>query len=914
MKKSWVVLTIVISCALLLGVLFQINRVKSYNNEHTLRVIPSGAALILKADNFNSVYTSFFNTIEFEEAANHASLIRNVGNELKILDSIPMPEGNFVMSELKEFPFYCSFHAQGKDQVNRLCVFEVPNRRTEAKVEKALKYLSELGYKLSSRKYNSRTVYSIKKGKQFWYACLDNGVLLLSQSNLLIESSIRQQQSPDNWTDSESFHQISKTIGAGSKINLFINFNNLPPVLKPFTTKTNWKSTNLLKDQSNWAEMDVDISEDAILLNGFLSANSKGIIRQLLMNTQPQRVKIHDVLPGNTRAYMTYSLNSGKNALTRLGKYRKENNIESALQQQLHKSKSKYGSEVVAKLFEQLSGDMALAYLDYNHLQPLANGFLLLKLKSSSDGKDAILKLLKGKKADAIKEIKTYKPDDGVGFNIYEGFSDDLMLNCFDPMFPKVPQKYLAFYEDNLILADAPLLIEQVIYSNILNKTLRNDKTHQAFLSHFSSRENAFAFCETAHWAPILGSFFEPLLGDLSKEQKNALSSFYGLGVQLSGTGKMIYSTSYLQYLPSRESEPRTIWQSLLDSTVYSKPALVKNHYSKEREVIVQDNANNLYLLNNSGRILWKKPLDSPLMSEVVQIDYYRNNKLQYLFNTAQKIYLLDRNGNHVANFPVKMPSKASNGMAVFDYDNSRNYRFFVACENRRVYLYNDKGNIVSGWKFGKTDGIVTMPIQHFRSNNKDYIAFADDKRNYICDRRGKIRVKLDKQFERNVMSPYFLLNKNQANDYLVTTDIDGAIKKISLANGRVTHSDDLEINGNHALQLVTNGSQSCYLISEPNRIVCQSVDGKKIFDKDFDNEINLNIDRYQFSSQNIKFGISEKENGNIHLLNSDGKTYKGFPLKGNSRFSIGFLKSSASRFNLIVGGADNYIYNYQVD
>jgi hypothetical protein len=86
------------------------------------------------------------------------------------------------------------------------------------------------------------------------------------------------------------------------------------------------------------------------------------------------------------------------------------------------------------------------------------------------------------------------------------------------------------------------------------------------------------------------------------------------------------------------------------------------------------------------------------------------------------------------------------------------------------------------------------------------------------------------------------------------------------------------------------------------------------VFDKEFDEEINLNIDRYQFSARNIKFGISEKNNGNIYLLNNDGKIYKGFPLKGNSRFSIGFLKSSASRFNLIVGGSENYIYNYQVD
>lgn len=916
MKKGWVVLTIAISCALLVYVFFQINRIKSYNNEHALGVIPSGAAIILKADNFNSLYNAFFKTIDYQEAINNAHMFRSVGDELKMLDSIKTSEGELISSALKDFPFYCSFHSQGKERVSRLCVFEIPNRRIESKIERSVKYLSELGFHVSDRKYNSKTIYKISQGNSHQYLCLDNGILLLSQSNLLIESSIRQQQTPDNWIDNDDFQQVYKTIGAGSEINLFVNFEYLPPVLKPITSKNEWKKAEMLKYQSNWAEMDVDISENALLFNGFLSTNNNGIISQMLINEQPQRAQMHKVLPSNTRAYISYSLSGGDEMKKRLDKYLKENNLESAHQQRVSKIRKQYGSDVESKLFDLITGDLALAYTDYNHLQPDANGFLILKLKSSSEGKETILEMLKRNNgaSGAPRIVKEYKPDEGVGFKIYEGFEHDLLMNSLNSMFPKVPQKYLAFYEDNLIFADATVLIEQFIYDNILNKTLGNDKTHQMFLSHFSSRENAFAFCETAHWASLLGSYFKPLFTDLSEGQKEALNSFYGLGIQLSGTGKMIYTTSFLQYMPKRESEPRTIWQSLLDTTVYSKPALVKNHYTKEREVVVQDNANNLYLLNNSGRVLWKKPLDSPLMSEVVQIDYYRNNKLQYLFNTAQRIYLLDRNGNHVANFPVKLPSKATNGMAVFDYDNNRKYRFFIACENRHVYLYNDKGNIVSGWKFGKTDGKVTLPIQHFRSNNKDYIAFADEKQNYICDRRGNIRVKLNKQFERNAKSPYFLLNKNQSGDCLVTSCSEGLLKKIDLNSGHVSSSDELLVEGAHAFEVCNAGTQLCYLTSEPHRVVCQTVAGKKLFDKEFDNEINLDIDRYQFSAQNIKFGISEKDAGSIYLLNSDGRTYKGFPLKGNSRFSIGFLKSSASRFNLIVGGTENYIYNYQVD
>ena len=82
-----------------------------------------------------------------------------------------------------------------------------------------------------------------------------------------------------------------------------------------------------------------------------------------------------------------------------------------------------------------------------------------------------------------------------------------------------------------------------------------------------------------------------------------------------------------LKYLPQRESEPRTIWQSGLDSTIFFKPSLVENHNTGEKEILVQDKANNLYLIANNGKILWKKKLESPILGEVFQIDFYRNSK-----------------------------------------------------------------------------------------------------------------------------------------------------------------------------------------------------------------------------------------------------------------------------------------------
>ena len=917
MKKGWVVVTILTSCLLLAYILFQVSRVKSYNHNLSLKAIPASAAIIIKAENIKHLKKSLLNTIDFKEELLSSDILKEVILPLEELDSLvtEMPE---ALADLQKFPFYCTIHGQGKESVKALYMLELPNKKEEIRIKRLINSLPSSKYTVHDRQYNSNAIIELKniKTKQALYFYIEQGVALVSSSNLLIESSIRQMKSPESWVESHAFQQIQKTVGAGSHLNVFVNFTNLPNILKPFVDQSFKHKISALSKQSKWAELDVDISNNSLLMNGFITGDHVGIYSHLLTNAQPQKVQIQDVLPGNTRAYLALSLESGNELKQRMSNYHKDNTTDGSYHQKIETIRKQYNFNIEEEFYSLLTGEMALAYSDFDHLQPTANGITVFKLNSKSKGEELILEMLRKmqKQSSKAQLAKTYSPDNDVSFKIYKGFPKEIIHHFFNPFLPKVPSKYLAFYDNNLVMADATSLIEQFIRANMRNRTLGNSKTHQAFLSNFSSRENLFAFCEPAHVSSLFGTALAPLLSEVSEEQKEALNSFYGLGLQLSGTGKMIYSTIYLQYMPARESEPRTIWQSLLDSTVYTKPVLVKNHYTQEREVIVQDNANNLYLLSNNGRMLWKKPLDSPIMGEIVQVDYYRNNKLQYLFNTKNSIYLLDRNGNHVANFPIKLPSPASNGMAVFDYDNNRKYRFFVACENRRIYLYNDKGNIVPGWTFDKTEGTVHRPIQHFRSNGKDYIAFADNKRNYICDRKGNIRVKLKTEFIRSKHSPYFIENKNVANDCLVTTNNIGQLMKINLSNGQVNSQELNDIETNHALSVFKMNNQTHYIVSEPRRVTCYDKTGQEVFEREFDAEINLKIDHYQFSSQDIKLGVYELDSKDIYLLNKNGKIYKGFPLKGCSRFSIGFLKSSSTRFNLIVGGLNNYIYNYQVD
>jgi hypothetical protein len=268
-----------------------------------------------------------------------------------------------------------------------------------------------------------------------------------------------------------------------------------------------------------------------------------------------------------------------------------------------------------------------------------------------------------------------------------------------------------------------------------------------------------------------------------------------------------------------------------------------------------------------------------------------------------------------VARYPLNLSAKATNGLAVFDYDNNKDYRIFVALDDRQVHLFDKTGNSVTGWNRPQTEGPVTTPVQHFRSQGRDYLVFSDAFRSYILDRRGDIRVRPDRTFVRNPDSPFFLQGEHSDRAALVSTTVQGQLATIALPSGRTSLRDIEGLQGRHSLALVDAASpRPRYLLTTENQLRLIDQEHKSLFYVSFENKIHPLADIYRFSASDTKFGVVEQEGGKIHLINSDGSHYQGFPLKGNSRFSIGFLKSSAYRFNLITGGPYNYLYNYRVE
>jgi len=390
---------------------------------------------------------------------------------------------------------------------------------------------------------------------------------------------------------------------------------------------------------------------------------------------------------------------------------------------------------------------------------------------------------------------------------------------------------------------------------------------------------------------------------------------FEAVGIQFSSNNKLFYSNIYLKYNPVYKQESGTLWESKLDTTISSKPNLLTNHNTKALEILVQDNGNKIYLISNTGKIIWTKQLHEKIMSDVIQVDVLKNNKLQMVFNTRSAIYMYDRNGNDMKGFPIPLKSPATNAISILDYENNRDYRIFVASENKRILCFKATGEQVNGFKFDKTIEPVYLPMQYFNMNNMDHLCVVEAKGHiYILNRHVERRMNLQETLPQGIVSFYLEPGKDYAQSYLITADTLGNIVKVSFTGDKERIKlQSFETSPYFDYKDINNDEIKEYVFLTRNELKIFSQDKSLLFNYEFKSATSQPSLFFRLPNGEGKIGVICEEANELYLFNANGSLYNGFPLNGRTPFIIGDLNNEGT-LNLITGSLDNSIYVYQLE
>lgn len=905
-RKYITIIGIVILCAVIVASFLYLHKNQQFEEANPAQALPSNSAMVLQVHEPGQLRRALFTNPDYKSDLSLFEKYRSLVHLIDFADSSALFK-SAIGQKLLSRPYQVSFLSDTSG--NRLWLVST-SLKSRSEINDVRRAIEAGNAKIHPIKSKSVSIFQFIK-QEGWpfdgFIALNNQNIIVSPSMAIIEQSISEARKKQSLAYSPSYNNLQNNSVSSNAASLLIHYENLAAYSKDLF------KVPIIGNLAEWTELDVDIRKDALFLNGFTSAKNDSLFFNLFKGIEPQKSQVINILPSSTKFLMGYSLQSKNHFRENLNNYIRHSDRHKTFQTINKPFTDRHKTSFDELFFSFIEGEGALVYI-HSEGEKTYQPLLAFSTTGQAQAMEVLTQMM-ARNGQNSEPVEWSRLDDQTRFPVYKTPETEVLKAYWGALFPEVPATYFAFYRNYLIFGNSVSTINQLMYANILNKTLATHPYFDPFTENFSYRENFFMFAEIAHIMGLADGSMNRKVFNPTREQDTALSNFYGVGIQLSASSNMVYTSIHASHAPHRDKEPRTIWQSRLDSTITTKPALVDNHNTGEKEILVQDHKNNLYLINHMGRILWKRALDGPILSEMVQIDYYKNNKLQYLFNTAEKIFLLDRNGNHVARFPLNLPTKATNGLAVFDYENDKDYRIFIALADKQIYLYDKTGNRITGWSMPQTEGNVTTPVQHFNNQGRDYLAFSDEYRNYILDRRGDSRLTPSLNFLRNPNSPFFLQGRNSDQPALVTTTTSGELAKIALPSGKVSVSKLFDCPPHHHFTLINGQSPHPeYLYVTENQLLLFNHSEKELINIPFEKKIYPMADIYQFSASDIKFGIVEQSGGRIHLINRDGTNYSGFPLKGTSRFSIGFLKTSAYRFNLITGGEYNYLYNYRVE
>ena len=730
--------------------------------------------------------------------------------------------------------------------------------------------------------------FSADNRKDTAYISLISGLLVSSNSKALVEGAALQAGRTKDVRNEPGFSRV--LMASGKNVDkIFVVFSNLPDFLRPLLIPGRKTLSDKISRLAGTAGCDIYISEDGLVLSGYTESPDSSELLYKYKSYPSSDFHTYKILPSSTVLFETLVLPSLK------------------LHIMYDTSVSQEASDLARKIKPYTGEEITRAIIDIKGRPASDNTLIIYELTNRVQVEQLFLE-----EPGAKNEILYFKPDDQIKIPVYKTSFKGLIRVLLPGFATDFNETYFAFYDNFMIAGNSYATISKILYDNILNKTLANDLTYRDFQNTLPSRAGYYFFCIPSHIIDYLAGFLNEDIINALKSNKSGLNKIQGAGYQFASSNGMIYNSLSVKFKEVAREESNTEWETLLDTLAGIKPFFFTNHITGAKEVFIQDLKNNTYLINAAGRVLWKVPLNERIMSTIYMIDYYRNGKYQLLFSGRNYIHILDRNGNYVERYPVKLRSPASNSMAMFDYDNNLNYRLFIAGEDKMIYSYDKTGSVVKGWSPFRTAGNVKTEINYFKVSGKDYIVAADESAVYFLDRAGNKRLNLK---EPVTIAARSAMRLNMASDpSVVCSSPDGTIQHIYF-DGSVKKFSIKKFSGEHSFDLfdVDGDGFGEYIFIDKGILYLYNHNRSEIFKREFGSDKIDGPINFIFSSTDRKIGVFDEKKNLIYLIGKEGKTMNGFPLRGASMFSIGKL-SDKSGWHLIVGGTDRFLYNYKID
>ena len=539
-------------------------------------------------------------------------------------------------------------------------------------------------------RYENLRIIKFEKQSIDRYAAVNQNTYFESDSKIVLENSIRLHTAPNRPDENLQKLYNSKS----GPYQLFINERSQSLLNEKFRTTIPFNLSNF----SSWLVIQPEIENGNTILNAIGLLSTEKLTKMSLVANQAYDLsKLLSNLPLTMIGASLYGFEYDRFSVVR-DRYNAQHNLPSPpIDSLLMKARA------VAKV---------------NTLQ---NQIAVLDMTGVED----LVPILE-KNAEATRKVREAMT--------YQFSNEKSIKHLVEPLLSFPTLTHAALFNDLLFLAPSEASLTELITQLSNGYSLGSDEQFEGLLAEIPNESSLLFVGVEEFFSKQLHSL---LIDDIQTRSSDKFPFWLGVGLVESGVAQVQFQKVSKQE-KIENKRPKLLFSKTIESNISQGPNAVLNHLNGSMEWVIQDEKHNLTLISSTGKNNWTRPIGNPIQFPIRQVDLYKNSRLQMAYTTKKGFEVIDRNARPV--YPFSSTLNNPLPLAVFDYENSRDYRLVLIDQNK-LELRNRKFTKVSG--FNRTKADLKYSPKHIRIGSRDYIVMIQKNgKLLLLDRRGNVRIK----------------------------------------------------------------------------------------------------------------------------------------------------------------------------
>ncbi|MBN1199235.1 MAG: hypothetical protein JXA23_07780 [Bacteroidales bacterium] len=901
-----------------------------------VQAIPDRTALIIHVNNPLELLGELTrNSLIWKEFLSYPG-IRPIQEQLLLIDSMSRwsPE---IREILKNSPLTITLSLHSRATFDPLFLMPVPLSVDGSSFASFIEKHYPGKITILQSPYARTQIYRIhfENQRNILIASVLEGVCIFSFSDALVKRAIDQLSLNTPVSVMKGFSTVASTTGKKVDANLYVNF--------PYLSLALWKGVNdsynkglvTFARYADWSGLDLYLKKDELLFNGYTIASDSAMQTLALLSDQtPYPITMTHILPGNTEAYLIYSLKQYPDYFERWQVRLKRANFSVSDMDLFSEMNSTYDT-VLRSFLEPWSGHQAgRCWIPLPAAKRKLSPVTILQATNADSALRSLLSLSRiiGKKLDSTM----YE-----GIPVYRTGLSDVINLWLNPLFKPSDLTFFTVIGDFICFSDNHEVLKQLIRCNLTNDCLPENNIYREISDHISDQANLSFYCHSDYLLDALPEVLSPDYQPLFTHLLDSLKKFQTFSLQISAADGMFYTSIQLRFNPQNRSEGPLEWQTLLDTLVSGSPQIVRAGTGDTFAVLVTDTMNTLYKIDRKGAILWKQKLYGRVLGSFHEVMLTGSDTLFYLFNTENHLYLIRSDGKHAPRFPMKFPVRSSNGLALLaprtlpspalslpgkqdpglhpvSSGNPGEFQVVIAFRNNRIYSFNLDGVLTEGWCSPEVEEEVTQPVQVLgggntlvrrplsakdRGNAQTLIVTMKSGKVLVTDRFGVQKLKPEKGFSHSPGSLFYENRTNLKGPWL-TTDIEGNVVYLK-ENGQVSRVRFHPFSSTHFFlyeDLLKDGTPE-FIFFDDNTLYFYNRFLKLLYFYTFRHEVSP-PGLKRLPDGKILIGFTSQVTNEVFLFDRNGYVKLPSGIRGTTPFDLGSLESR-DRTDLVIGAGN---------